>query len=81
MTSAKTFCGRLDIFRTWVNRGVRPSLEKLFERDGKKKAIRDRMIWAVVKKHRYSQMEVARHLKLHHSMISRLIKDVNDNQR
>lgn len=59
----------------------RQSLEKLFERDGKKKAIRDRMIGDAVKKHGYSQMEVARHLKLHYSTISRLIKAVNDEQR
>ena len=59
----------------------RPSLEKLFERDGKKKAIRDRMIGEAVKKHGYSQMEVARHLKLPYSTISRLIKGVNDEQR
>lgn len=59
----------------------RPSLEKLFERDGKKKAIRDRMIGEAVRKHGYSQMEVARYLKLHYSTISRLIKGVNDEQR
>jgi len=59
----------------------RPSLEKLFERDGKKKAIRDRMIGEAVKKHGYSQMQVARYLKLHYSTISRLIKGVNDEQR
>jgi len=59
----------------------RPSLEKLFGRDGKKKTIRDRMIGEAVKKHGYSQMEVARHLKLHYSTISRLIKSVNDEQR
>ena len=59
----------------------RASLEKLFERNGEKKAIRDRMIGDAVKKHGYSQMEVARHLKLHYSTISRLIKAVNDEQR
>jgi transposase len=39
------------------------------------------MIGDAVKKHGYSQMEVARHLKLHYSTISRLIKAINDEQR
>jgi len=34
-----------------------------------------------VNEHGYSQMEVARHLKLHYSTVSRLIKSVNKEQR
>jgi hypothetical protein len=48
-------------------------LKKLFE-STKGKARRDRMIRTAVKEHGYSQMEVARHLKLH-STISRLMKE------
>ena len=59
----------------------RPSLEKLFQPDRNKKAIRDRMIGEAVTKHGYSQMEVARYLDLHYSTISRLINRVNDEQR
>jgi transposase len=33
------------------------------------------MIGTAVKEHGYSQMEVARHLKLHYSTISRLMKE------
>ena len=40
----------------------RPSLEKLFERRGKKKTARDRTIRDAVDQHGYSQIEVARHL-------------------
>src|SRR5574341_1963263 len=50
----------------------RPSLEKLFQqREWKKRRSRDRTIAEAVKQHGYSQMEVARHLKLHYSTISR----------
>jgi len=59
----------------------RASLKKLFAEAGKGKAIRDRLIAKAVKDHGYSQMEVARHLKLHYSTISRLIKSVNQEQR
>jgi REP-associated tyrosine transposase len=52
----------------------RLSLKKLFE-STKGKARRDRMIGTAVKEHGYSQMEVARHLKLHYSTISRLMKE------
>jgi REP element-mobilizing transposase RayT len=58
----------------------RASLKKLFGGAGKGKAIRDRLISKAVNKHGYSQMEVARHLKLHYSTISRLIKSVNEEQ-
>jgi putative transposase len=52
----------------------RPSLEKLFRNTRTTKANRDRIIAEAVTRHGYSQMEVARHLKLHYSTISRLIK-------
>jgi putative transposase len=58
----------------------RASLKKLFDGAGKGKAIRDRVISKAVNEHGYSQMEVARHLKLHYSTISRLIKSVNEEQ-
>ena len=58
----------------------RASLKKLFDKAGKGKAIRDRVISKAVNEHEYSQMEVARHLKLHYSTISRLIKSVNEEQ-
>lgn len=58
----------------------RASLKKLFDKAGKGKAIRDRLISKAVNEHGYSQMEVARHLKLHYSTISRLIKSVNEEQ-
>jgi putative transposase len=58
----------------------RASLKKLFDKAGKGKAIRDRVILKAVNDHGYSQMEVARHLKLHYSTISRLIKSVNEEQ-
>jgi putative transposase len=59
----------------------RASLKKLFDEAGKGKTKRDRMISKAVNEHGYSQMEVARHLKLHYSTISRLIKSVNQEQR
>ncbi len=55
----------------------RPSLEKLFEGRGKKKTARDRTIRDAVDQHGYSQIEVARHLKLHYSTVSRLIKSID----
>jgi putative transposase len=58
----------------------RPSLDKLFEGAGKKKTARDRTIRDTVNKHGYSQVEVARHLKLHYSTISRLIKSVDEDR-
>jgi putative transposase len=58
----------------------RASLKKLFDEAGKGKAVRDRVISKAVNEHGYSQMEVARHLKLHYSTISRLIKSVNEEQ-
>jgi putative transposase len=55
----------------------RPSLDKIFEGPEKKKMPRDRTIRDAVEKHGYSQVEVARHLKLHYSTVSRLIKSVD----
>jgi len=59
----------------------RTSLKKLFDKAGKEKAVRDRLISQAVNQHGYSQMEVARHLKLHYSTVSRLIKSVTEQQR
>jgi|SRR5687768_9225932 len=59
----------------------RASLKKLFDKTGKEKATRDRLISLAVNQHGYSQMEVARHLKLHYSTVSRLIKRVTKEQR
>ena len=57
----------------------RVSLKKLFE-ESEGKAKRDRRIMEAVYKHGYSQIEVARHLKLHYSTISRLIKSTTNEQ-
>jgi putative transposase len=59
----------------------RATLKKLFDKAGKDKAIRDRLISQAVNQHGYSQMEVARHLQLHYSTVSRLIKGVTEQQR
>ena len=59
----------------------RASLTKLFDKAGKEKATRDRLISQAVNQHGYSQMEVARHLKLHYSTVSRLIKNLTKEQR
>jgi putative transposase len=58
----------------------RPSLEKLFEGRGKKKTARNRTIRDAVDQHGYSQIEVARYLRLHYSTVSRLIKSVDKNR-
>ncbi|MGH7795114.1 MAG: transposase, partial [Candidatus Binatia bacterium] len=60
---------------------ARVSLRKLFEETGGGKAKRDRLITEAVYNHGYSQIEVARHLKLHYSTVSRLIKSVTKEQR
>ena len=59
----------------------RASLAKLFVGVEGDKAKRDRLIKEAVYKHGYSQMEVARHLQLHYSTISRLIKSAAKEQR
>ena len=58
----------------------RLSLKKLFEEPGGGKAKRDRRITEAVYKHGYSQIEVARHLELHYSTVSRLIKSATKEQ-
>ena len=59
----------------------RASLKNLFAEAGRGKAKRDRMIAKAVNEHGYSQMEVARHLKLHYSSISRLVKGIKEEER
>jgi hypothetical protein len=59
----------------------RKSLKKLFDEAGKGKTIRDRSILEAVTEHGYSQIQVARHLKLHYSTVSRLIKSVTNLQK
>ena len=57
----------------------RVSLKRLFEKsDGKVK--RDRRIREAVYKHGYCQIEVARHLELHYSIVSRLINSTTKEQ-
>lgn len=58
----------------------RTSLKKLFDGVGKDKAKRDRLIVESVYKHGYSQVAVARHLQLHYSTVSRLIKSAAKEQ-
>jgi REP-associated tyrosine transposase len=58
----------------------RVSLKKLFEESGGGKAKRDRRIAEAVYHHGYSQIEVARHLELHYSTVSRLIKSATKEQ-
>jgi len=58
----------------------RVSLKRLFSETGKGKAKRDRLISQAVNQHGYSQIEVARHLKLHYSTISRLVKHLSKEQ-
>jgi len=60
---------------------ARVSLKKLFEEGGGGKAKRDRRITEAVYNHGYSQVEVARHLKLHYSTVSRLIKSATKEQK
>jgi putative transposase len=57
----------------------RVSLKKLFEENGGK-AKRDRRIAEAVYHHGYSQFEVARHLNLHYSTVSRLISSATKEQ-
>jgi hypothetical protein len=45
----------------------RPGLKDLFEGDGQLRTKRDRMILKAVHEYGYSQVEVARHLRLHYS--------------
>jgi DNA-directed RNA polymerase specialized sigma subunit len=59
----------------------RASLAKLFVGVQGGKAKRDRLIREAVYKHGYSQVEVARHLQLHYSTVSRLTKSVAKEHR
>ena len=59
----------------------RVSLKKLFAESSGGKAKRDRQIAEAVYKHGYSQIEVARHLELHYSTVSRLIKSAKQRAR
>jgi hypothetical protein len=52
----------------------RPTLKSLFAGRSATKARRDRRISKAVKEHGYSQLEVADHLKLHYSTLSRIVK-------
>jgi REP-associated tyrosine transposase len=58
----------------------RPGLKDLFEGDGQLRTKRDRMILKVVHEYGYSQVEVARHLRLHYSTLSRIVKRVSGEQ-
>ncbi len=59
----------------------RPSLRQLFEEIGTHKIRRDRRMAEAVEKHGYSQIEIARHLGLHYSTVSRLIKGVTQERQ
>ncbi len=52
----------------------RPSLERLFHGKGQmKKGSRDNTIKDAVKKHGYSQREIADYLRMHYSTISKIL--------
>jgi REP element-mobilizing transposase RayT len=61
----------LSVARVWTG---------FFKKGGEKKKARDRAISDAVSKHGYSQIEIARHLKLHYSTVSGLIKSVEENR-
>jgi len=58
---------------------ARPSLEKLFSQCRGKRS-RDALIVKAVTLHGYSQIELARFLRLHYSTISRILAETNDHQ-
>jgi REP element-mobilizing transposase RayT len=58
----------------------RPSLKQLFGETAEHKVRRDRRIAEAVDKHGYSQIDIARHLDLHYSTVSRLIKGMVQEQ-
>jgi putative transposase len=58
----------------------RPGLKDLFEGDGQLRTKRDRRILKAVHEYGYSQVEVARHLRLHYSTLSRIVKRVSGEQ-
>lgn len=57
----------------------RPSLEKLFEHYRSKRS-RDQLIVKAVTRYGYSQIELARLLRLHYSTISRILAEGRDDQ-
>ncbi len=59
----------------------RVSLMNLFDESGGGKAKRNQRIAEAVYRHGYSQIQVAHHLKLHYSTVSRLIKAATQEQR
>jgi hypothetical protein len=58
----------------------RVSLTDLFKGAEKEKDKRDRLIAEAVFSDGYSQIAVARHLRLHYSTVSRLIKGITQEQ-
>jgi REP element-mobilizing transposase RayT len=56
----------------------RPTLKSLFAGKSETKARRDRTISKAVNEHGYSQVEVAHHLKLHYSTLSRIVKSARE---
>ena len=59
----------------------RPVLTKLFAQRSRQKESRDRLIAKAVTEHGYSQMELANHLDLHYSTISRIVNATIKPQR
>ncbi len=55
----------------------RPSLKQIFGTERSGQSQRDRLIERAVNEHGYSQIEVARHLELHYSTLSRIMKMVH----
>jgi len=56
---------------------ARPSLSDLFKRKkGKERIAKDKTIYAVYVRYRYSMKEIAEHLGFHYAAISRAIKQV-----
>ncbi|HDK43535.1 MAG TPA: XRE family transcriptional regulator [Desulfobacteraceae bacterium] len=54
----------------------RPELQEIFAGGVKRtKFLRDRKIREAIEKHGYSRKEIADHLGLHYSTISRLVRD------
>jgi putative transposase len=51
----------------------RPTLGTVFLQKNRHKQLRDRLIAKAVAEYGYSQMELANHLKLHYSTISRIV--------
>jgi REP element-mobilizing transposase RayT len=56
----------------------RPTLQRLFGVKNQQRSKRDRIIAKAVKEHGYSQVEVARHVKLHYSTLSRIVKRMGE---